>query len=315
MVRREMRVPAFAAAWLLVAAAAGCELAEVVTVEAEDLLVVEAVLHAGEGMQRIVLHRALRDGTVPGERGAEVRVESEEGRIFRFLEASRDECLGLDSTEDDGGALDGIDLACYVAQGAVPQPGQAYILDVTTVRGERLEGETVVPGPFRWRSPALPFGLERCVLPAGESLKLTWSRSEGAWAYIGELEIEGMEEVLAARGVEADIPSPLRLTGLAISESDTTLTLPRDFGLFQRGSIPLDVLLALQQGLPEGTSARLVLAAADRNYVNAVRGGAFNPSGTVRVPSVRGDGTGVFASLVPLTLEIVTEGSGFSCLP
>jgi hypothetical protein len=296
-------------------AAAGCELAEVVTVEPQEVLVVEAVLRAGEGMQRIILHRALRDGAVPGERGAQVRVESEEGRIFRFLEAPRDECLGVDTTEDADGALERIDPGCYVAQGAVPQPGRAYTLEVATVGGERLEGQTVVPGPFRWRSPALPFGFERCVLPAGESLTLAWSRSEGAWAYIGELEIEGLEEVLAERGIDADVPSPLRLTGLAISESDTTLTLPRDFGLFQRGSIPLEVLLALQQGLPEGTSARLVLAAADRNYVNAVRGGAFNPSGTVRVPSVRGDGTGVFASLVPLALEIDTEGSGFSCLP
>ena len=41
-----------------------------------------------------------------------------------------------------------------------------------------------------------------------------------------------------------------------------------------------------------------MIAAADRNYVNWVRRGAFNPSGIVRVPSLHGDGTGVFGSVV-----------------
>jgi hypothetical protein len=49
---------------------------------------------------------------------------------------------------------------------------------------------------------------------------------------------------------------------------------------------------------------RLTVAAVDRNYVNGVRGGSFNPSGRVRVSSVTGDGEGVFGSLVPLTLEV-----------
>jgi hypothetical protein len=310
-----MRSGTAVAVLLLGVVAAGCELAEVVTVEADDVLVVEAVLRAGVPGQRILLHRPVAAGRVPGERGAEVLVHPEEGRSVRFREAPMDDCVGFDRDAGDD-RIDVIEPTCYLAEGAVPEVGSGYRLEVVSSAGERLEGETVVPGAFDWRAPALPEGApRRCVLPAGESLALAWSRSEGAWAYIGELEIEGLEEVLAERGIDVDVPSPLRLTGLAISESDTTLTLPRDFGLFQRGSIPLEVLLALQQGLPEGTSARLVLAAADRNYVNSVRGGAFNPSGTVRVPSVRGDGTGVFASLVPLALEIATEGEGPSCLP
>jgi len=52
------------------------------------------------------------------------------------------------------------------------------------------------------------------------------------------------------------------------------------------------------------------VAAADRNYVNAVRGGGFNPSGPVRVSSVVGDGIGTFGSLVPLRLFVVVGTGG-----
>jgi hypothetical protein len=50
--------------------------------------------------------------------------------------------------------------------------------------------------------------------------------------------------------------------------------------------------------------AEMVVAAIDRNYLNGVRGGSFNPSGTVRVSSVSGDGVGVFGSIVPVYLRI-----------
>jgi hypothetical protein len=42
--------------------------------------------------------------------------------------------------------------------------------------------------------------------------------------------------------------------------------------------------------------------------VNWVRGGSFNPSGTVRVPSISGGGTGVFGSLVTRTVRLHTAG-------
>jgi hypothetical protein len=50
--------------------------------------------------------------------------------------------------------------------------------------------------------------------------------------------------------------------------------------------------------------ADVVIAAADRNYVNWERGGNFNPSGLVRIGSVRGDGFGVFGSLVVKSFQI-----------
>ncbi len=48
----------------------------------------------------------------------------------------------------------------------------------------------------------------------------------------------------------------------------------------------------------------MTVAAADRNYINGVRGGSFNPSGQVRISSVTGDGVGVFGSLVPLQAAV-----------
>ncbi|HLM67787.1 MAG TPA: hypothetical protein VK358_09680, partial [Longimicrobium sp.] len=65
-----------------------------------------------------------------------------------------------------------------------------------------------------------------------------------------------------------------------------------------------DLLRALQGGLPDKTAATVVVAAADRNFVNGVRGGNFNPSGQVRISSIVGDGVGVFGSLTPLSFTI-----------
>jgi len=59
--------------------------------------------------------------------------------------------------------------------------------------------------------------------------------------------------------------------------------------------------------------AAVTIAAADRNYVNWERGGNFNPSGAVRVASIRGGGTGVFGSMVPLTFTVTVGGSQPAC--
>jgi hypothetical protein len=108
------------------------------------------------------------------------------------------------------------------------------------------------------------------------------------------------------RGI--DPPSdPLRLFGLAISNTDTTIAFPAEFGVFDRFDADLtETLAAIQGGLPPGVEAEVVIAAADRNYVNWERGGAFNPSGFVRVPSVFGDGTGVFAAILPRSFFLTT---------
>ena len=66
--------------------------------------------------------------------------------------------------------------------------------------------------------------------------------------------------------------------------------------LFNRFDLDSDLAVRLQRGLPVGASAEVSITAVDRNYVNWQRGGNFNPSGVVRVPSLRGAGTGVLGS-------------------
>lgn len=194
--------------------------------------------------------------------------------------------------------------SCYAAPFSV-EPGRTYTLDVITADGRALTGTTTVPGDFELRQPAA----DSCVVEPDERLELVWTQSEGARSYQIEAMFTGLAEGLAARGV-ADPPDELDLTGLAVGQADTTLVFPNELGVFDRFSLDRDVALALQQGLPSGASADIVVAAGDQNYVNWVRGGNFNPSGQVRVPSITGDGTGVFGSLVTEHVTILSETPG-----
>jgi hypothetical protein len=109
--------------------------------------------------------------------------------------------------------------------------------------------------------------------------------------------------------MDVEVEDPLSLLGLALSAEDTTVVFPSEFGIFERADLDREVALLLQEGLPAGTRAVVTVAAVDRNYVNWARGGNFNPSGQVRVPSVEGDGTGFFGSAFVDGFDaIVSEG-------
>jgi hypothetical protein len=291
---------------LLTVAAAGCELAEVTAAPGEDVVVVEATLRADHDVQTLLVHRSTREGEISNEvPGARVVVRTPEGREIVFEEVGTrrgDLCIpevdsGVTTLPGSAAAM----ATCYrspVSAGAWVRPGGTYDLHVTTADGRRLRGRTTVPGAFALRSPAAPLtrGRRVCALPPGTLLPLAWSRSAGAWSYVTDMQVVGISF--------PGVPSALQLTGLSISEADTTLIVPSNVGVFERASYPQDFLRLLQQGFPEGVSVRLTVAAVDRNYVNGVRGGSFNPSGRVRVSSVTGDGEGVFGSLVPLGLEV-----------
>ena len=102
---------------------------------------------------------------------------------------------------------------------------------------------------------------------------------------------------MAQRGI--DSPDTLYLLGFAIDAADSTLVFSSEFGIFEFFAATdeeRDVIRELRGGLPDGVRATVAMAAADRNWVNWERGGNFNPSGEVRIPSVFGDGTGVFST-------------------
>jgi hypothetical protein len=283
-----------------------CELTSIELADVADVVVAEVYLRPGETTHMAFLHR-----TVPGPDGslavddARITVTGPGGVIIRF---DRTEDPAICAVQDaTGEAADG---SCYLAadQGRV-RAGEAYRLEIERPAGRRIHGATTVPGEFRLLSPGAP----ECVLDT-TSLDLVWTRSAGAWAYQADAVFSGLAEGLAARGI-ADPPDTLRLLGLALGEADTTMAFPRDFGVFDRFQVDLEVLLALRDGLPEGARVELVLAAADRNYVNWVRGGNFNPSGPVRVSSLSGDGVGVFAALLGKSRVIHAPGPAAEGLP
>jgi hypothetical protein len=292
MPRRTTRRFAFIVAMAALGPTA-CELNEITLAEPTDLLVVEVVLKAGDTVQTAFLHRTV--SVAGGARifDAAVTVREDGGSQPMVFTADADSlCLFPAPPIPPFPAG-----TCYVARGraALVRPGSRYTLDVVLPDGRRLTGSTRVPGDFAMVRPPAP-----CRLAAGAGMDLGWTRSEGASVYIGETRMENLVAALRAAGVEVERPdTPIDLLGLAIGSADTTMTFPGEFGLFDRADPDLHgILLAIREGLPPGVRADIAIAAADRNYVNWVRGGAFNPSGTVRVPSLHGDGTGLIGSLV-----------------
>lgn len=299
---------------LLLAAAAlalgGCELSEVTTTGGADLLVVESVLRAGAERQVVLLHRTLDGRTVAGEPGARVAIRGPAGEV-----ELREQPLGICTEEVFPDRTDTLEIAasCYAAPadaGLEVRPGATYELRVETTRGEMARGRTTVPGLFRLRTPALAPGERVCELEPLTNLELAWTPADSAWAYLVAMDIVGLREALRPAGIDA--PMRLQLTGVSISRTDTTLIVPAEIGVFDRFDQDQELLRLLQAGFPAGVAVETAVLAVDRNYVNAVRGGSFNPSGSVRISTVVGDAVGVFGSAAVATVTLVVgRGTGF----
>lgn len=289
---------------------ASCELSEVVTASADDVVVAEVYLRTDGGPQTAWLHRTLQPDDestrVPNARVEVTRASN--GAVLEYEAAPDSICIVAprEFRTDHLGS-------CYTSV-ANPHfnvvPGERYDLRITLADGGEMTSVTRVPGDFEIRSPAAPI----CTLPPATLLELEWTTSEGAWVYAAETHLYGLRRALADREIFID-HEPLRLFGLSVSSSDTTIMFPSEFGLFDRFNEDLTLALAaIQPGLPPEVHADVVVAAADRNYVNWERGGTFNPSGLVRIASIRGAGTGAFGSLVIKTLEIYIGEDGLpSC--
>lgn len=301
-------------AGLCVLALTGCTIADVTTPPGQDRLVVQAVLRTDRVAQPLILYRSVAASEAPPERGAQVVVTRDDGARFVFREAPVAACIP-DVPSNPGGTLG----ACYVGPGDLGfwvLPGRTYDLQVTTTRGEVARGRTQVPGafslvglPFETRERVDGIPPEQCRLPSGTVVPVTWTQARGAWGYISPLLIFGLSAHAQSGGFPPPA-DPLELVGVSVSSSDTTTLLPDEFGVFDRFNLDQDLLRFLQGGFPNGLNLVLTVSAADRNYINGVRGGSFNPSGQVRISSVVGDGVGVFGSLVPLTARMTVGGSG-----
>jgi hypothetical protein len=292
-------------AGLVVAGAAlfgACSLDAVRIASPEDVIVAEVVLRAGDRQQFALLHRTIGSSAsgvaVPG---AVVMVTGPAGGPVRFSPVAGRDCISTVTTlrADSLGS-------CYASEpGALPvTPGGHYALRVE-VDGRVLEAATDVPHDFRLAQPVA----EDCVLPPDTVLPVLWTRSEGTWAYLTETRLIGLTDLLPPESRPSG--EPFDLAGLSITASDTTIVFPTEFGVFDRfDSTSTPTLKAIQHGLPAGTAAIVVVGATDRNLVNWLRGSEFHPSGQIRIPSVRGDGTGVFGSTVAHSFRVRVMRSG-----
>lgn len=296
---------------LLVAAAAavtGCDLAEITVAEPASRVLAElyVVIRAEGPRVRAFLHRTTGTESPREVPGARIRLSWDDGPETELESLERSRCIaageiggGVEVPEGEG--------SCYGLGGAALSglgPGDDARVVIDLPDGGRLRGRTTIPGDFGLLGT--PGEAARCRLAPDTPLPLSWTASNGAWAYATETLISGLEDALSGRDIE--IPSdPLFLLGLSISANDTTIVYPRELGVFERFDLDRELSLVLQEGLPAGTSASVSVAALDRNYVNWVRGGNFNPSGQVRVPSLSGDGSGVFGSVVVRSFRVETE--------
>jgi hypothetical protein len=282
------------------AALAGCDLEEITIVEIEDVVIAEIYVNLAKDSSENEV-RALLHGTVGGlgsilDRlvGVRIVVSRSDGLTLELVENELEACLEP-AGEEEGEEPEIGEGICFFADPAqTPElsPGDLLEVVVTFADGGTILGAARVPASFE--IDGIP---STCRLDPDTLLPLLWSSSEGAWAYFNETSIIGLREALSAEGIPVE-DDPLTLLGLSVSNQDTTTVFPSEFGVFDRFDLDSDLSVRLQTGLPPETSAEVSITAVDGNFVNWARGGSFNPSGLVRVPSLRGDGTGVFGATV-----------------
>ncbi|MDE2795787.1 MAG: hypothetical protein OXL34_13285 [Gemmatimonadota bacterium] len=298
---RRRRAIAILAAPLL---AAGCELTEVTVELGDDVIVAEAQVvltldHDDDEASLTawtLLHRTYQPEGAPSLSGAVITVSGEGSETVRLVEQdSVDLCIVPDSTEEF--AAEG--AACYRAE-ATPAPfapGEMLSLNIRAADGRVLTGTSLVPGAFSLTGLTHEDG--RCRLQPDTNYRFVWTPSNDSWAYIIDARLEGLAEAFASRGINA--PDTLYMVGVSIGREDTDIVFPRNLGVFDFFDSDEDereVIRALRNGLPEGSRAAVAITAADRNWVNWARGGNFNPSGQVRIPSIFGEGAGMFGTAI-----------------
>ena len=287
-----------------------CDLEEITMIENEDVVIAEIYVNLAEDPTeneiRAYLHHTVG---APGSGvdelpNALIVVRRPDGLMLDLVENAIDACLEPLPTVGSG--------VCFLADPAQTpnlNPGDLLEVEVTLSDGGILLGTARVPSSFQVAGIST-----MCRLDSNTLLPLYWSRSEGAWAYVNETSISGLPEALEPEGIVVE-EDPLNLLGLSISNQDTMIVFPSEFGIFDRFDLNQDLASRLQDGMPPSTTAEVSITAVERNYVNWVRGGNFNPSGQVRVPSLRGDGTGVFAATVNRRFVVVSLDQGPGPLP
>ena len=288
----------------MTAAVAGCDLAGVETLSSSDLVTagVTVVVNVDPAdpsrmgtrmLARLTRARRAFENDVPG---ASVWISGEAGRSVQLAEEAdpRDACQPplpeeiADRYDFDARVPIG---SCYTAtrSSAFFVPGERLSLEVTMTDGRVLQGAARIPGTFAPAGMSLSEG--RCRMEPDTNYRFVWPAAEGAWAYIGEAGITGLTDELWP------YPEVLYLSLVSIGDQ-TDMTFPRDFLFDVIEESEGRLYRTLHQGLPAGASADIAIGAVDRNWTNWERPGRPLPTGEIRVPSVFGDGTGMFGAAV-----------------
>lgn len=296
----------------------GCALTEVTVAESEDVVIAETRLivnldHAGGAPSLNVyayLHRTLSRARPDEVEGATVRVSGASGAVV-MLEAADSGGVCLTHDEDNPNEDVG---SCYLAAAAPSPfaPMEVVELEVVLADGRTLTGISRIPDAFEFVGLSHEHG--HCRLEPDTGYRFRWTRATGTWSYLSDTWIKGLDAALAGRDIEA--PDSLYLTGFGIGEEDTDILFPGEYGLFDVGDeANADLLRVLDEGLPGDTWGEVAFAATDRNWVNWIRGGNFNPSGIIRIPSVFGDGTGYFGTATQRVLRVGSQSAGNDAPP
>jgi hypothetical protein len=232
--------------------------------------------------------------TVPG---ATVRITGQSGRSVSLAEEvdPLGACTVLDRRLHGADGPLGPIGSCHTATApsALFAPGEALTLSVTTPDGGVLEGSSRIPDPFAPQGLSVEDG--RCRVEPDTGYRFAWPPVDGAWAHVGEAEITGLGPELWS----SDDPLYLPVTVLGRGREVTDMVFPADFLLELLSDVGnLELHRRLRTGLPAGARADVAIAAVDRNWANWIREGRANINGVVLVPSVFGDGTGMFGTAV-----------------
>lgn len=246
-----------------------------------------------------VLAYLVRDSADDRVRGASVRVVDQSGRSLRLEELpdTREVC------RPEGATAEG---TCYAASAPSAHfaPLAELSLQVALSDGRQLFGTSTIPGHSHGLTAVLQDG--RCRADPETNYRIRWDPIQGAWAHIAEAEFKGLRRNLW------DSQNPLYLTAawMAAPPHRAEMGFPRKL---IEGDVPFNARKAarrLESGLPWGVTVDLVVAAIDRNWANWIRPGQVHVAGKVPVPSVFGDGTGMFGTAVRWTATIESRDAG-----
>ena len=300
----------------MTAGAAGCDVTDVPTGSGQKLFVASATVvltvdpaePTRIGTRAVALVSEAWQQVLREVPGATVRITGASGRSLSLVE--EEDPLGTctvlrrESYTVDGQLRPIGSCHTATAASAVFAPGELLTLAVTTPDGAVLEGTSRMPDAFVPRGLSVEDG--RCRVEPGTAYRFAWSPVNGAWAHVGEAEVTGLSPSLWS----SSDPLFLPVTVLGRGREVTDMVFPTDFLLELLSDVDnVELHRTLDAGLPGGARAEVTIAALDRNWANWIREGRLNINGETVIPSVFGDGTGMFGTAVRWKVSVESRAA------